>query len=188
MRSNVRVFQVLVLVVVAVFLMSCAGKKHKRDEDAALSSETVSSDYVTEEAVRGPADLEEEELEAQARRALKAQAEQEGALEDVNFEFNAYTLSAQVQQKLQRTAQWLEDNATVSVQIEGHCDDRGSTEYNLALGERRSVAVENYLVSLGIGSDRMDTISYGEERSVDQGNNEKAWAKNRRAHFEITGR
>ena len=72
------------------------------------------------------------------------------------------------------------------VTIEGHCDERGTAEYNLALGERRAKAAQEYLVFLGVGAQRLSTISYGEEKPVDPGNNEAAWAKNRRAHFVVT--
>jgi peptidoglycan-associated lipoprotein len=75
-----------------------------------------------------------------------------------------------------------------SVTVEGHCDERGSAEYNLALGERRAVAAQTYLVSLGIGADRIRVVSYGKEFPFDTGHTEEAWAKNRRGHFVITGK
>ncbi len=75
--------------------------------------------------------------------------------------------------------------STVKIQIEGHCDERGTAEYNLALGERRANSAKKYLVSLGIPADRLSTISYGKEMPLDPGHNEEAWAKNRRAHFII---
>ncbi|MGH9334498.1 MAG: OmpA family protein, partial [Vicinamibacteria bacterium] len=89
---------------------------------------------------------------------------------------------------LDRNADWLKRHASVTVLIEGHCDERGTVEYNLALGERRASAVYNYLMSLGIPAGRLKTISYGKEFPMDLGHTEEAWARNRRAHFEITAK
>ena len=86
---------------------------------------------------------------------------------------------------LKAKALWIEANSTVLVSIEGHCDDRGTTEYNIALGERRALSAKKFLVNLGIPESRLTTISFGEERPFDMGNNDAAWAKNRRAHFVI---
>jgi peptidoglycan-associated lipoprotein len=85
-------------------------------------------------------------------------------------------------------AGWMKKYPTWAVTVEGHCDERGTTEYNLALGERRAVAVKTYLVSLGIAPDRVRTVSYGKEFPFDPGHDEGAWAKNRRAHFVITSK
>ena len=89
---------------------------------------------------------------------------------------------------LDANAEVLKRYATWVVTIEGHCDERGTAEYNLALGERRAVAARSYLVSLGIGADRLKTVSYGKEFPFDPGHDEAAWAKNRRAHFVITSK
>lgn len=101
----------------------------------------------------------------------------------VNFEYDKSNLSADAKKKLQNNAEWIKNNPKAKVQIEGHCDGRGSIEYNVALGERRANAVRSYLVSLGVSSERMSVISYGKEKPIDQADNEKAWAKNRRANF-----
>ena len=89
---------------------------------------------------------------------------------------------------LKENAELLKKYPKVKIQIEGHCDERGTNEYNLALGERRANSTKNYLVSLGISPDRISTISYGEEKPLDPGHNEEAWAKNRRAHTIITAK
>lgn len=104
-------------------------------------------------------------------------------LERVFFEFDQYTLTVQSRDALTNNAQFLKNNPGVKVVIEGHCDERGSDEYNLALGERRAAAAKNYLVSLGVAADRMTIISYGEEIPLDPRTSEEAWAKNRRAEF-----
>jgi peptidoglycan-associated lipoprotein len=98
----------------------------------------------------------------------------------VFFEFDKSTITAEGQQTLQRQAAWLQKYPNVTVTIEGHCDERGTREYNLALGERRATAVRNALVALGVSANRIRTISYGKERPAVLGSNEAAWAQNRR--------
>ncbi len=105
--------------------------------------------------------------------------------ENIHFDFDKYNLLPLAQQILQKKAEWLWNNHDVTVIIEGHCDERGTNEYNLALGDRRAESARTYLINLGIAGSRLTTISYGEERPVDSGHNEVAWAKNRRAHFII---
>ena len=104
-------------------------------------------------------------------------------LHTIHFDYDSATLSADTRKQLSENADWIKGNSKVTVQIEGHCDSRGSVEYNLALGERRAKAVKNYMVSLGLDSKRMTIISYGEEKPVATGDNEEAYAKNRRANF-----
>jgi peptidoglycan-associated lipoprotein len=104
-------------------------------------------------------------------------------LKDVHFAFDRYDLNITAQTLLRENAQWLTANPGAQIIVEGHCDERGSNEYNLALGERRAEAVKNYLVSLGVAETRMRTISYGEEMPLDPAGNEAAWAKNRRGHL-----
>ena len=104
----------------------------------------------------------------------------------VYFAFDDYTLNADAQNALQALADHLKANKNTVVQIEGHCDERGSVEYNLALGERRAQSVKNYLTQLGVDAARLSTISYGQEKPAVEGHNEAAWAKNRRAEFTLT--
>jgi peptidoglycan-associated lipoprotein len=104
-------------------------------------------------------------------------------LHTVHFDYDSSTLSSETRKQLADNASWIKANPKVTVQIEGHCDSRGSVEYNLALGERRAKAVKNYMVSLGLDSKRMTIISYGEEKPVATGDTEEAYAKNRRANF-----
>lgn len=116
---------------------------------------------------------------------LKAQAAEE-TLERIHFDFDSYVLSQQARDILTRDAEaLLKKMPTVKVSIEGHCDERGSDEYNLALGEKRAKAAQSYLVALGIPAGRLSTISYGKEKPLDPGHNEAAWAMNRRAEFVI---
>ena len=105
-------------------------------------------------------------------------------LEVVHFDYDSSKLTGNAKEILNNNGQYLKENSNLDIVIEGHCDDRGSTEYNLALGERRANSVRNYLANLGISRNRMRTVSYGEEKPIARGNNEKAWAQNRRAEFD----
>jgi len=104
----------------------------------------------------------------------------------VFFTFNESTLSSEAQATLDRQAAWLKKYPSTKVTVEGHCDERGTREYNLALGERRATAVKNYLVADGVGSARIKTVSYGKERPAVLGSNEQAWAQNRRGVTVVT--
>jgi peptidoglycan-associated lipoprotein len=104
-------------------------------------------------------------------------------LETVHFDYDKANITAENKKILQGNADWIKKNTTYKVQIEGHCDNRGTIEYNLALGERRANAVKAYLASLGVPAGRMSVISYGKEKPIEQGDSEAAYAKNRRANF-----
>lgn len=106
-------------------------------------------------------------------------------LDPIHFDFDKSDIKPEYQPVLESHADWLRRNPRVRLQIEGHCDERGSVQYNLALGERRAESARRYLVTLGIDPSRLSTISYGEERPVDPAHNEEAWAKNRRAEFVV---
>ena len=105
--------------------------------------------------------------------------------EDVLFEFDSAKLSNEAQDILRKKAEWLKENPRARIIIEGHCDERGTNEYNLALGDRRAYSSKRFLVDLGIDDSKLTTVSYGEERPIDTGSDEDAWAQNRRAHFVI---
>ena len=109
-------------------------------------------------------------------------------LRPVFFELDSSDLSTEGQRILDGNAAVLKQHATWTITIEGHCDERGSAEYNLALGERRALSARAYLVSLGLPADRLRTVSYGKEFPFDPGHDESAYAKNRRAHFVITAK
>jgi peptidoglycan-associated lipoprotein len=109
-------------------------------------------------------------------------------LKPVFFGYDAAEVDAAGQRALESNAEILKKYANWQISIEGHCDERGTAEYNLALGERRAVSARNYLVSLGIAADRVKTVSYGKEFPFDPGHNEAAWSKNRRAHFVVTAK
>jgi peptidoglycan-associated lipoprotein len=110
-------------------------------------------------------------------------AEKASPLKDIYFDYDKGSIRADMKKSLDENIQWLKKNPTTSIIIEGHCDERGTQEYNLALGQRRAKSVTNYLIAAGIDSKRIKIISYGKERPFAQGHAEAAWKLNRRAHF-----
>lgn len=107
------------------------------------------------------------------------------ALKDINFDFDRYYMTEDARVVMAGNAQWMKERPDVKIRIEGHCDELGSEEYNIALGEKRARAAMDYLIQLGVSPSRLETISYGESLPLDPGHNDKAWEKNRRAHFAI---
>jgi peptidoglycan-associated lipoprotein len=112
----------------------------------------------------------------------------ESPMRIVYFDYDTAELSAEARAALDANAATLKKYSTWAVTIEGHCDERGTAEYNLALGERRAAAAQAYVVALGVPASRVKTVSYGKEFPFDPGHDDAAWAKNRRAHFVITGK
>ena len=127
--------------------------------------------------------LKETEGEITPQVAREAETKAVPQLDDIHFDFDKSDIRADSREILQKNADWLQNNPDIKIQIEGHCDERGTAEYNLALGERRAMSTKKYLISLGISADRIYTISYGEELPIDPNHSEDALAKNRRAHF-----
>ena len=109
-----------------------------------------------------------------------------GLLSDIHFDYDEHTLRDADRDVLNRNAEVLKKFDFIKITIEGHCDERGSVEYNLALGDRRARAAREYLVSLGVDGNQLRTTSYGKERPLDTASNEEAWARNRRAHFAVS--
>lgn len=107
------------------------------------------------------------------------------ALKTVHFDFDKYNIRSDQAPLMQANASWLKANPNVNVIVEGNCDERGTNEYNMALGERRAKAGKDYLSNLGVDSNRISTVSYGEERPVNPGHDEQAWAQNRRDDFAV---
>jgi peptidoglycan-associated lipoprotein len=135
-------------------------------------------DFVQEQVTTDeiPADI------AEANRL----AHERGWLRDAFFNYDESTLSADAQEALTVSAQWLKNNPTYRLTVEGHCDERGTEQYNLALGDRRANVAKDYLVTLGVDASRIQTVSYGEERPFETGSSDSAWAQNRRAHLVLT--
>jgi len=169
----------IVIMVCMVGMMGCAKKAVQQGETTGLT------DSAKAPAAKAP------EAEVKAKAPAEGVATEKAAsakvdFEDIHFDYDKSVLRAKDREILKRHAEWLKKNNSSNVVIEGHCDERGTTEYNLALGERRATEAMNYLVGLGIAKERIKTISYGEERPLDPGHNEAAWAKNRRDHFVVS--
>jgi peptidoglycan-associated lipoprotein len=109
-----------------------------------------------------------------------------GPLADIHFEYDQTGLTEEARGILEKHALWLQGHREARVLVEGHCDERGTAEYNLALGESRARVARDYLVGLGVDGGRLRTVSYGKERPLDPGSSETAWSRNRRAHFVVT--
>lgn len=161
----------LALVLAAFALVvGCKGKQTKTDDQSAAAP-TVGQDAST-------VDSTPLSFDAQGSDSGKIDG-----LTTVNFDYDKSNLSGEAKKKIQGNVDWMKKNGNVKVQVEGHCDARGSIEYNLALGERRANSVKAYMVSQGVAADRLSTISYGKEKPVSQGDSESAFSKNRRANF-----
>lgn len=130
-----------------------------------------------------PAEVAEPDGRLRAEAAAREAALAALVGENIHFAFDRSLLSDQARQILISKAEYLRTNPDITVTVEGHCDDRGTNAYNIALGERRAESVKMFLVDLGIGTNRLNTVSYGEERPIAMGHNEASWAKNRRAQF-----
>ena len=177
MQRKVWMVLALVLLVPGLMLMtSCA-------QQSAVEQDTTQKMAEPEESAEPK--TEAMDMDAEAAKRMAEQEMNQFLNEHVYFAFDSAALSAMAQSTLKRKADWLRKNAAAMVTIEGHCDERGTNEYNLALGERRAESARAYLVDLGISASRLSTISYGEERPLDPRQNEEAWAKNRRAQFKL---
>jgi len=181
--KNFNITRLLVMLVALTLLAAGCAKKpvmeqavvmEQPTEVAVVEQQPVVAQQIDEDAARRAA------AEAAAAEAARRASNNLGR---IHFDFDQYTLTTVAKDQLASNAALLKAAPTVKIQIEGHCDERGSDEYNLALGEKRALATKNYLVSLGVAVDRMSVISYGEEMPLDPANSEAAWAKNRRAEF-----
>ena len=160
---------------------SAADSRAARDramQDQALSDQAARE--AAAKAAKDAADRAKKEAAAKAAAILK-----ELQIADINFDYNKYNLKPLAQSTLKNGAPAYLKYRDYKLVVEGHCDERGTAEYNLALGEKRATEAAKYLADLGIEKERIKTISYGKEMPLDQGHDEAAWAKNRRAHFVI---
>lgn len=188
MKKKLWVWLSLLLVIPGLMIVtSCAKKTVKADLDLAQTQEDEAAKLAAEKAkqeeiARQRALDEKRRKEEAAMRKITA-ARNLFMNEDIYFDFDRSDLKPETQEILKGKAEWLRNNSGESVIIEGHCDERGTNEYNLALGDRRAQSAKNFLIDLGIARSRLTTISYGEERPADPRQNETAWSKNRRDHF-----
>jgi len=184
MKRNIKIIGMLILVLSFsfIFMSGCAKEQIVKDEKL-VTEEEKAAVTATEEKEAVTATEEKEAKTALKERELVVQ--EAAAFEAIRFNFDKYDLRPEAREILREHADWLLKHTEFEVIIEGHCDERGSGEYNLALGERRAEAARDYLVTLGVDNGRLTTISYGEELPLDPSHNEDAWAKNRRDHFVV---
>ena len=175
-----KVLALLVVIAVAVVFalsLSGCGSKEEVMEDITIEPEVVED---IEGVVEGDIPLDDVPDDTIYIEPLSK------AFADIYFEFDQYRILDSDVATLQGIAAWLQEYPDARVLIEGHCDERGTDEYNMALGEQRALAARRYIVGLGIDSGRLTTISYGEDRPVAFGDTEDAWSQNRRAHFAVS--
>ena len=173
----------------ALLVLSACGTKRPpvvaTPGDAERTRQPAPSAERTEPLEPGP-DVQPIEGEGLGEDLLDMDATGEGGpLADIQFAYDQASLSDEARATLEKHALWLQNHRDVRLRVEGHCDERGTVEYNLALGDQRAQSARDYLLSLGISPDRLATVSYGKERPLDPGHDESAWARNRRAHFAV---
>ncbi len=142
----------------------------------------------TAQQTPGTAQTAAQQAKVDAAKQTSGAELNQSSLERIYFAFDSNALSDEARSTLKKNAELLKKNKALTVRIEGNCDERGSDEYNLALGEKRAIAARQYLMTLGTPADRLSVISYGRENPADPGHSEAAWAKNRRDEFVVTAR
>ncbi|WP_127718184.1 peptidoglycan-associated lipoprotein Pal [Halobacteriovorax sp. HLS] len=165
-----KISTLIAVIALSISLVGCGSTKKKEVQDGNQEVSSVGSDS----------------------SALELNADSDsgkaGAISSVFFGFNSSVLTTATRETLNANAEFLKANPSVEVQVEGHCDERGGVQFNLALGERRAASVKEYLVAMGVASSRISTISFGKERPVAFGHDEGAWGQNRRGNFVITAK
>jgi peptidoglycan-associated lipoprotein len=207
MKRKSYIVSVIFVLCIGLILMGCPKKTVVKDEPSAkaevakIEAERVAKEKEMEakekevkekEAAR----LKEEQAKKEFERSLVAKRTpgiegevfESSLLKPIFFDYDKYDIRPADTEILKGNSALLKKFPNMKIQIEGHCDERGTNEYNLALGERRANSTKKYLTSLGVTADRVSTISYGEEKPMDPSHNEEAWTKNRRAHFVITAK
>ena len=191
-RFDRRLTGLVVTLAVLFALPACGGKKRPPVLATAPGGERAPA----EAAERAPAQPLDEGPDVRAVQGEGAEGSdiaggalgtgEGGPLADIRFEYDSAALTDEGRATLEKHALWLQGHRDVKVTVEGHCDERGTVEYNLALGEQRARATRDYLTSLGVAAERLRVVSFGKERPLDPGSDEAAWAKNRRAHFAVS--
>jgi len=185
-----RTMTTLLMMIVCSFLVFAASCAKKQVQVSQPGKEMAPTQEAKPMEKAPPAKVEMKETDEAKRREMEkaqmlASEMRMFESESIYFDFDKSDLKPEAQSTLKKKADWLRRNPGYSLRIEGNCDERGTNEYNLALGERRAATAKKFLAALGMAEDRISIISYGEERPVDPGHNEAAWAKNRRDDFRL---
>ena len=186
--TRTRLLSIAILLLV-VPMVGCPKKKPAMpDETLEVETQPVGPTTEVEEPTTPPmSDIEETGIPEDLAE-LNRIARERGWFDDVYYDYDKFDLRSEARTQLAANASFMKDNSELLFTIEGHCDERGTNEYNIALGQRRAAAAKDYIVSLGVEDSRLRTISYGEERPFCTESNEGCWQSNRRAHFVATGR
>lgn len=176
--------------VLAIFLLltlvgfGCAPKKVAVTGEPEQQQTGISLQEPSERDIKPEERITEQQLaKIESEDEIKQTKEERGRFNDIYFDFDMYNIRPDAKPVLEEVASWMLKNTNTKLLIEGHCDERGTNEYNLALGDRRGKAARDYLIALGVASQRIEIISYGEEKPTCTDQTEECWAKNRRAHF-----
>jgi len=187
MKKNLTWMVIFVLLTFGMTIFTgCADKKSVVKSDTPQMQETaptpIPQDTAKKDSLAEASKIKDSAVEQSSLMGATAKS----PVSDINFDFDSSAIGPDAREILNVNADFLSKNRVSAIVVEGHCDERGTAEYNMALGQRRAQETKKYLVNLGINESKITTISYGDERPLDTGNNEEAWAKNRRAHFVVT--
>jgi peptidoglycan-associated lipoprotein len=209
-RGSKVLFTILMVPAASALLLGCPKKVVKTDttpqprvsELVGVTRTTPATSPGSDAGVKQPSDRQTDEQRTAQLLASRGEdipikesptiefvepaAEDKVVLKPIYFEYNKSNIRPEYQPVLEGISKWMGKKSAVQLLVEGHCDERGTDEYNLALGERRALAVRRYLVALGVSADRVHTISYGEEKPAVSGSDEAAWSKNRRVEFKVS--
>ena len=180
-----KTLQIALTIVAVTFLISCGNPANPPAPKWSSENPNASTGDAAKSAAAKPAPQKDTGTASSLDALRKGEAAASGPLKDVSFNFDSAALSEPARATLRTNADWLKANPSSRVQIEGHCDERGAADYNMALGAKRAQAAMDYLATLGIVANRMSTISYGEEIPVCKESTEACWARNRRARFVV---
>jgi len=188
-KSRAWIFGVIMLAMLLALPVSCAKKQVTMETQEMAAEEGMEQQRAEDEAARREAEEMRRAREARQRQEAASMSEEARRAafenENIHFDFDKYVLTPQAMMILDDKAAYLREHPGVRVLVEGHCDDRGSNEYNLALGDRRANSAKDYLVKSGVAENRITTISYGEEQPLCMQQNESCWSRNRRDQFSV---
>jgi peptidoglycan-associated lipoprotein len=172
--------------IAGIFLLAGCAQKAVQPTQKPITS-TIIEKPLAEQGEAGKGGITEEELARAERERLLREKESmvDAILQDIGFDFDSYVIRSSEFAKIEGVGNWLKQEKTTKIVVEGHCDERGTIEYNLVLGQKRAEAIKDQLLKMGLDANRIKTVSFGKEVPVDPGHAEEAWAKNRRAHFKI---
>jgi peptidoglycan-associated lipoprotein len=187
MKIHINLRGIFVVLILGVLIFTgCAEKKAVVTSDAGPGQEVASTSTTDQQSAMASKETQASpDTTTEKSVDLEKMARMKSPVSDINFDFDSSSIRTDAREILKTNANYFMRNRISSIVIEGHCDERGTSEYNMALGERRAQETKKYLVNLGIKESIMKTVSFGEENPLDPASNEEAWAKNRRAHFVV---